>query len=62
MENVSVAYTVPRAIVERAKIENLRFYMNVRNVGFYATEFNFWDPESAVPTPRIFTLGVDLTL
>jgi hypothetical protein len=36
--------------------------MTVRNVGFYATDFNFWDPESAGPTPRIFTLGLDLTL
>jgi len=62
LENISMAYTVPQTILERAKIQNLRLYMNVRNVGFYAPEMNFWDPESGGPTPRIFTLGLDLTL
>jgi hypothetical protein len=62
MENIAMAYTVPQTILERAKIQNLRLYLNVRNVGFYAPEMNFWDPESGGPTPRIFTLGLDLTL
>ncbi len=61
-ENVSMAYTVPRQIAERLSIQNIRVYGNIRNVGFFAPEFNFWDPETAAPTPRLFTLGFDLTL
>lgn len=62
IENISFAYTVPKAIVERAKIQNLRFYGNIRNVAVYSPEWDFWDPESVGPTPRYFTLGVDITL
>lgn len=61
-ENVSMAYTLPKQIAERLGMQNVRIYGNIRNVGFFAPEFNFWDPETAAPTPRQFTLGVDLTL
>ena len=61
-ENISFAYTLPKHLVERAKIENLRFYFNVRNVGYYAPEWNWFDPENSAPTPRYLTLGIDLTL
>lgn len=61
-ENVSVAYSLPRQIAQKLSIQNVRIYGNIRNVGFFAPEFNFWDPETAAPTPRQFTLGLDLTL
>lgn len=61
-ENVSMAYTLPKQLVQRLSMQNVRVYGNVRNVGFFAPEFNFWDPETAAPTPRLFTLGLDLTL
>ena len=62
LENISLAYTVPQTIVQKAKIQNLRVYGNVRNVAFFAPEWDFWDPENVGPTPRYFTLGVDITL
>ncbi|UCS93901.1 SusC/RagA family TonB-linked outer membrane protein [Echinicola marina] len=61
-ENISVAYTLPKKMLEKAKIENLRFYFNVRNVGHYAPQWNWFDPENSGPTPRYVTLGLDLTL
>ncbi|MCC5936854.1 MAG: SusC/RagA family TonB-linked outer membrane protein [Lunatimonas sp.] len=61
-ENVSMAYTIPKNIVNQFSIQNLRVYGNIRNLGFFAPEFNFWDPETAAPTPRLFTLGLDITL
>ncbi|WP_236252803.1 SusC/RagA family TonB-linked outer membrane protein [Echinicola sp. 20G] len=60
-ENISLAYTLPKKMVERAKIENLRFYFNVRNLGYYAPDWNWFDPENSAPTPRYMTLGIDLT-
>jgi TonB-linked SusC/RagA family outer membrane protein len=62
LENISLAYTLPQQLVERVKIQNLRVYGNIRNIGFFAPEWDFWDPENVGPTPRYFTLGVDITL
>ena len=54
-------------------VQNLRLYANVRNIGFISS-WKFWDPENgtngatnqnltySVPSPRIFTMGVDITL
>ena len=67
LDNVSVAYTVPATVLQAANVESLKVYFNVRNVGVYADEWTYWDPEwdSEVgpgPTPRTWTLGVNLTL
>ncbi|MEX0778169.1 MAG: SusC/RagA family TonB-linked outer membrane protein [Balneolales bacterium] len=62
LENISLAYSVPSDIVQSYGGQNVRFYMNVRNVGNYTSEWNFWDPEYSGPTPRYFTFGIDLTL
>ena len=62
LENVSLAYTLPREFVQKINAQNIRIYANVRNVGFYAPEWDFWDPENSGPTPRYFTFGIDLTL
>ncbi|GGZ31575.1 SusC/RagA family TonB-linked outer membrane protein [Echinicola pacifica] len=61
-ENISLAYTLPKTLSQKAKIENMRFYFNVRNIGYYAPEWNWFDPENNGVTPRYMTLGVDLTL
>lgn len=73
-ENLSVAYTLPKAITQKAAVQNLRIYGNVRNIGFWAPQWDFWDPENgtngatnasiatSVPSPRIYTIGIDITL
>ncbi|MDP3432725.1 MAG: SusC/RagA family TonB-linked outer membrane protein, partial [Bacteroidota bacterium] len=77
-DNISLAYTVPRAIVQKADISNLKFFATVRNVAYWAPEWKFWDPEqyrnpddldsngvprfANGPSPRIFTFGVNITL
>jgi len=72
-ESVAVAYTIPKNLVKKINIENLRVYGNVRNLGFISS-WKFWDPENgtnnatnqnlavSVPSPRIFTIGLDITL
>jgi TonB-linked SusC/RagA family outer membrane protein len=66
-DNISIGYTIPKAILDRAKIESLKLYFNVRNVGVYAPEWTYWDPEwdprvGPGPTPRTWTLGLNLSL
>jgi len=77
LENISMGYTLPQALVEKAKISNLRVYFNIRNVAYFAPEWDFWDPEKSIsphewdnadanpvsgPIPRTWTVGIDLTL
>lgn len=68
LDNISVAYTLPKELVNKVKIQNLRIFATVRNVGFYAPEWELWDPETVntdnavQPSPRIWTFGVNVTL
>ena len=66
LENISFAYTVPSALTQKLSVQNLRLYGNIRNVAFFAPTWDFWDPEwhpdnGPGPTPRYFTLGLDIT-
>ncbi|WP_439489516.1 SusC/RagA family TonB-linked outer membrane protein [Algoriphagus sp.] len=62
LENISFAYTVPKSVLEKIRVENLRVYGNIRNVGYYAPQWDFWDPENSGPVPIYYTVGIDLTL
>ncbi|GEO05417.1 SusC/RagA family TonB-linked outer membrane protein [Adhaeribacter aerolatus] len=62
LDNIALAYTLPREIIQRASIQNLRLYFTTRNVAYYAPDWSFWDPENSGPTPRTYTLGLNMTL
>jgi len=62
LDNISIAYRLPQRLLDRARIQQMRVFVNSRNVGFLASQHLFWDPEYAGPTPRIFTFGINLTL
>ena len=75
LNTLTLGYTLPKAIVERAKIENLRFYVTGYNL-FLLTDYTGFDPEvstrrktpltpgvdySAYPRSRQMTVGLNLT-
>jgi TonB-dependent starch-binding outer membrane protein SusC len=74
LDNISLAYTMPKALIQKANIQNLKLYFTTRNVAVYAPDWTFWDPElnrgpgnsadndQSGPTPRIYTLGLNMTL
>jgi TonB-dependent starch-binding outer membrane protein SusC len=62
LDNISLAYNVPASVLEKAKLSSLKFFGTVRNAGFWAPEWNYWDPENSGPNPRIFTFGLNLSL
>lgn len=67
LDNISIGYTVPKSIVQKAKIQNLKFFGAIKNMGYYAPNWNYYDAEpdsdgNNVPSPRIFTVGIDITL
>ena len=70
-DNISLSYTVPRSILQKADISNLKIFGTIRNVAYWAPQWKFWDPEqyrnesntlTNGPSPRTFTIGINLTL
>ena len=63
LSTLAVAYTLPKDILSRAKIQGLKVYVNVNNAGIYQPNWNFWDVEYGnTPPPRYYTFGLNLTL
>jgi TonB-linked SusC/RagA family outer membrane protein len=62
LDNISLAYTVPAKLTQKASIQNLKFLFTIRNVAVWAKDWEFWDPENNGPTPRYFTFGLNMTL
>lgn len=62
LSDVSLAYTFPKKLIAPAAIQDLRLYFTVRNAAVYAPGWNFWDPENSGPSPRTYTLGINMTL
>lgn len=70
LQNITLSYTFPQQLIERLSIERVRVYGNVRNVAVWAPNWTVYDPEASevdgiagqVPTPRYFTLGLNVTL
>ncbi|WP_339706402.1 SusC/RagA family TonB-linked outer membrane protein [uncultured Kriegella sp.] len=76
LSNITLAYRFPKNLLEKLSIQSLRIYGNVRNVAVWAPHWDFYDPEPtdidgrnsngttnpSLPTPRFFTVGIDLSL
>lgn len=60
LQNLSVAYTVPDRFAG-GFTENLRVFLNARNV-YALSGFDGSDPETHEATPRLYTLGLNLSL
>lgn len=75
LNTLTLGYSLPKNLVERARIENLRFYVTGYNL-FILTDYSGYDPEvstrrrtpltpgvdySAYPRSRQFTVGMNLT-
>ena len=64
LANISLAYHFPEDLIKKAQIKDLRVYFTVRNAALYAPDWDYWDPEMATPgpSPRTYTLGLNVTL
>jgi TonB-linked SusC/RagA family outer membrane protein len=61
LNNISVAYTVPKEVMSRYKIQGLKMYVNVQNA-FVVSPWEYFDPENKGLTPMIINFGLNLTL
>ena len=75
LDNFTLTYSLPKTLLSKVNISNLTLTGTVRNVGWWAPRWEFTDPEKNKsgawatdvpdnygPTPRYFTLSVNLTL
>ncbi|MCC3158047.1 TonB-dependent receptor [Hymenobacter sp. 15J16-1T3B] len=76
VNNVTVGYTLPKTLTQRAKVQSLRFYVTLNNL-YTFTKYSGYDPEAntrrsspltpgvdyaAYPRSRAFLFGVNLSL
>lgn len=60
LQNVSLTYQLPESLAERLEARNLRVFFNAQNVGAL-TPYDGDDPETQEYTPRLYSLGVNLS-
>lgn len=73
LKNISIGYTLPKTLLRRLAIDNMRLYVNVQNL-FTITNYKGYDPEigslnynvllrgiddARYPSQRIYTLGLN---
>lgn len=69
LSNVSLAYTVPTAVLQKWKLTSLKVYANIVNAAVFSS-WNYFDPEyhgsngntNITPTPVTFNFGFNVTL
>lgn len=70
INNIALAYNLPTALINKAKLQSVKIYVNATNVAVIAPDWDFWDPEyrnrdsdgaisTAIP-PRIFSMGLNV--
>jgi hypothetical protein len=61
LNNISLAYNLPKELVNRYKVQGLKLYVNVQNA-FVFSDWEYFDPENKGLTPVIVNFGLNLTL
>ena len=74
IQNIRLAYTLPKKFTEKYRVGMLRFYVNAQNL-YTITDYSGYDPEIGAfnqdpllqnvdmgryPSPRLYTFGVDV--
>lgn len=65
LDNISLAYTLPRDLLDRAHIKNIKIYASVQNVATWSAskEWKYYgDPETGGLATRQFNLGFNFQL
>jgi len=62
LNTVALAYSIPQSISDKLRFKSAKIYMNVNNAALYAPTWDYWDPQNNGPTPRYYTLGLNVSL
>ena len=60
IKNITLGYTFPKSLLQKAKLENVRVYLNIQNLATF-TKYSGYDPEVGASTQDStgLTFGVD---
>ncbi|MFD0939203.1 SusC/RagA family TonB-linked outer membrane protein [Pedobacter boryungensis] len=62
LNTVALSYTLPTDLISKVKLQSAKVYFNINNAALYAPDWNTWDPQNNGPTPRYYTLGLNISL
>ena len=62
LDNISLAYKLPKKFISRWSIEKAIISGSIKNVAVWAKDWKYWDPETGGLAPRTFNIGLTLTL
>lgn len=63
LENISLAYNVPKPLISKWGINNIKVYGSVRNVALWSKDkFEYGDIETRGLGTRVFSFGLNITL
>jgi len=62
LDRISLAYTLPQRYLNHIQLKSLKLFANVQNIGYWAPDWELTDPQAQGVYPRIYTLGVNLSL
>jgi TonB-linked SusC/RagA family outer membrane protein len=66
LKNLVIGYTLPKNLLQKGKVDNVRFYVSGQNLFTVSNAYKGYDPEAAVnsgsfyPLMQTFTFGVDV--
>lgn len=61
-DNLSIAYTLPKAWVQKFQMSNVKVYANVKNLGsIHSSDWYYGDPENMGHSTRTYTFGLNVT-
>ncbi|PZX16829.1 TonB-linked SusC/RagA family outer membrane protein [Breznakibacter xylanolyticus] len=58
IKNITLGYTLPKAVIQKIKLENVRIYTNIQNV-YTFTKYSGFDPEIGASTASANVYGLD---
>jgi hypothetical protein len=61
INNVSFAYTTPKRLTDKLKLQSLKVYFNIQNA-LTVSQWEYFDPENKGFTPSYGTFGINMTL
>ncbi|NDV56032.1 SusC/RagA family TonB-linked outer membrane protein [Parabacteroides sp. 52] len=62
LENVTLSYNIPKSLLKKVSVQNMRLSLSVRNAAVFAPNWEFGDVEGGDITPRTYNLSVNFTL
>jgi len=61
VQTISLGYTFNRSLLQKIGVQSAKIFASSNNMFVYAPDWDLWDPQNAGPTPRILSVGLNVT-